>query len=123
MKSQRLLIVRSMAILLSASVVWLMVACISLCASHCAEPQETCEALSSDEIDAAHEGDCCPITRTPVSSMPERLTLNLQVSHAEQATAPPAAQILDLNCHLSGRIEVPYPSSSPPLSQLCVLRI
>ena len=121
MKLRHLSIQRSIAIVLSISAVWLMVACMSLCSSHCSEP-EMCETLASAEIDATHETDCCPITTTPVSLMPERLSFSLQVN-SDQVIVPPTTQLSSASLPPTLRIGVPYPSSSPPLSQSCVLRI
>ena len=123
MKLTHLAIQRTVATVLSASVVWLMVACLSLCSSHCAESEETCSVMAPVEIDAAHETDCCPITSAPVSLKPERLSLNLQATNAGQAVVTSAAQSFNASFPLTARIEVPYPSSSPPLLQSCVLRI
>ena len=78
--------------------------------------------MAAAEIDAARETDCCPITTTPVSLMPERLSFNLQAND-EQQIVPVTAQLSNTNFPLAARIDVPYPSSSPPLSQSCALRI
>ena len=123
MKLPQTSIERCIAVLLSASVVWLMVACVSLCSSHCIEQEEEASApLSREEFDIAHEVDCCPITSTPVSLMPERQSLSL-VTNADQAITAAAPQLFNLKSVHSSRVEVPYTSSGPPLSQLCVLRI
>jgi hypothetical protein len=123
MKLGRFSVEGLLAILLTASVVWLMVACISLCSSHCAEPEEYRAVFSAKEIGGAHESDCCPITNAPASLKPERLFLDLQTSNADQTCTPAATQLHSWNHPRFGKIEVPNPSSSPPLSQLCVLRI
>src|SRR4051812_23455575 len=76
---------RALVVMLAVSFVWIAAACVSLCLIHSAEKRETHSSLLSIQIETSNAEDCCPITSTPICSLPERLLIVPQVSSSHQA--------------------------------------
>jgi hypothetical protein len=110
---------RPVAMTLAACLIWLGIACISLCALHSEETEQ--EHVSLSIGDAAIDEDCCPVSDAVGSMLPERLTIQPLSSDAQ-----PVA----LTSLLLSSIKPFEPESlalaaspSPPFRRLSVLRI
>jgi hypothetical protein len=69
------------------------------------------------------ESDCCPLIGNPASLLPERLSSIKQIIGDHQELPVPATQLLSEVSLDYSRSKMPYPSYSPPLERLCILRI
>ncbi len=103
---------------------WIFVACVIFCCEHTAETHHTRLAYSITSVTGYDYDDCCPITHTLSSLMPERSSVAKQIdSHFYQA--PPMKAVnqpgdnpTDYHCTRAPRLY-----SDPPLDHLCILRI
>ena len=68
----RVLLKRLIACLLPMSFVWLLVACVSICARDGAALQASNSSCSSTEIEDSNYCKGCPLTAVPKAIMPER---------------------------------------------------
>lgn len=124
MISRRNPLLRSMAIGLQLCFVWLFAVCVFNCSSH-EELEPACIALASDEISSTHQGesDCCPITATPASVIPDRRLDGPQLNGGQpMMIAPPAPAIALVVPHHSLTSITPA-CTGPPFERLCTLRI
>jgi hypothetical protein len=110
---------RPVAMTLAACLIWLGIACISLCATHGEETTQEYVSLSIG--DAAPDEDCCPVSDVVGGLLPERFTLQPLSSDA---------QPMALTSLLLTAIQPFEPVSltlaatpSPPFRRLSVLRI
>lgn len=122
MKLPRISFEQIVAMVLPLCFAWTFVACVTLCSEHISNAQDA-HAGGAAEMRGLDESDCCPITASATSLLPERITPIKQLCVDQQATAALSAHRLseascDNRCAL-----IPSSSSDPPLMRLCVLRI
>jgi hypothetical protein len=79
---------RLIAVLLPMSLIWLFVACISICAREVIERQPKGSVSSSTEIRDSSDCKCCPLTSLPTATIPER---TIHGSDLQTPVAPQAA--------------------------------
>jgi hypothetical protein len=120
------LLTRVLAAVLPGFFLWAFAGCVSLCSIHSAETQKTHLDVSSSGIERSHDTDtdCCPITATPATALPERLLIASQVCGDHHVSI---ALAQELSSHLAGghvRSARLAPSTSdPPFERLSILRI
>jgi hypothetical protein len=102
---------------------WTFVACVTLCSEHISNLQDAHATGSAAEMRGLDEADCCPITTSATSLLPERITPIKQLGADQQATAARSAQRLsEASCDNRYAL-LSSSSSDPPLMRRCVLRI
>ena len=106
-----------LALMLPLSLVWLLVACIYICATHLTEEADGAAQISCS-IGALPDDDCCPVSVSAIE-LPNHFSLTL-------SAAANMGQLLPLGNY--GRVsyvssDTLPPSLGPPLKQLCSLRI
>ncbi len=106
------------AFAISLCLVWALMGCLTICASHIEEEREDNATHSLGISLTGLEEDCCPIVKASVE-IQERNFVNLgsglgsvssQLSTIEESS--PRIYVFDL-----------VPAHSPPFEQLCILRI
>lgn len=113
---------RGLAALLSLWLIGLSVACISICLMHNEDSSEAAGLSESYEVTDAQDEECCPLTQTLVSNLPERLSFVLQIS---AHNLPSVITAIQINQELGNHRNNSFWSSSldPPFERSCVLRI
>jgi hypothetical protein len=114
---------RSIATLLPVSVLWMFVACVSMCARESGEKQVGNPGSLSTEVKDASDCDGCPLTRFPKATIPERTISGFD--------RPPLVVIPSLSLSIDSAVdEVAFASrerqrsfADPPLKRLPALRI
>jgi hypothetical protein len=117
MSSQRSSTTQVIAACLPLCLVWVFVACVSLCAVRA----DGCEKPLAEELGASHEASHCPITEAIEGLIPERQTSSQQV--IIQAILPDETIAADSYRPISATGLLLPSSSDPPLELLGVLRI
>ena len=116
-------LLQSIALGLPLCFMWLFAVCVANCSTH-AESKTLCTALASEPcLSDQHESDCCPVTATPVSALPDRRLPAPQVRATQQAVpGSPTQQIaFVVPCHL--QTSIMNTCTGPPFEQLFALRI
>jgi hypothetical protein len=108
---------RVLAACLPLCLVWVFVACVSLCAAQAG----TCEKPSTEAAGVSQEANHCPITEAPNAVIPERQAFSPQVIIQEILTAPSPSVVIHVS--LSADSSPVDSSSDPPLKLLRALRI
>ena len=103
---------------LPVCLLWMLVGCVSICASEVEATHQPGAASLAIDTGDSHDSDCCPLVAS-FSVLPERLSATagdtLSLSHAfviGNLATPPGAK---------GRPS--HSSLDPPLKRLCTLRI
>jgi hypothetical protein len=105
---------------------WAFAGCVSLCSIHSAETQKTHLAIPSSGIERSHDTDtdCCPITATPATALPERLLIGSQVCGDHHVSI---ALAHELSNQFAGghvhNVSLAPSTSDPPFERLSILRI
>jgi hypothetical protein len=123
MKLPRISFERLVAMGLPLCFAWTFVACVTLCSEHIRNAQDAHATGSAAEMRGLDESDCCPITTSATSLLPERITPIKQLGADQQATAARSMQCLIEASRGNGYARLPASSSDPPLMRLGVLRI
>jgi hypothetical protein len=110
---------RSVAMTLATCLIWLGIACISLCAMHSEETEP--ENVSLSIHNAATDEDCCPVSAVVGSQLPERFTLQ-PLSSAAHPMAFTSVLLTDIQPFESVPLTLAA-TPSPPFKRLSVLRI
>jgi hypothetical protein len=100
------------------SLVWGLLACVSICAAHLSETAENEAAPAALAFDDCHESDCCQLKASSVD-LPVRRTF---APDNGPAGAPVGALEYSRQFRLYPQ-QKPSPSPSPPLKLTCNLRI
>jgi hypothetical protein len=112
------------ALVLPLTFLWTFIACVSICTDHSLD-EAGCETVFTQvvEIASAQEFACCPIEASPASLLPDRSSFSQRFCVSHSAT-PVLTTILQAEI-----VPDPIPrgsdtiAGSPPLTQICVLRI
>lgn len=123
MSIPRFLLKRLIAALLPISLIWMFVACVSICARESAEGHSNDQVSSPMEIKEASDCKGCPLTSFPKARIPERTI------HASDLQTPVAIPCLALSVDslASGVVILSRQrlrsKADPPLERLRALRI
>jgi hypothetical protein len=112
---------RYLAVLLPLCLMWVFVACVSLCSPLCADTDELSQAVEQIEVEAPHQSGC-PITEAPRSVLPERQSFGTQVVGELPALLSPPAPSTNYKI-LHSSFLLALGSSDPPFERLHTLRI
>jgi hypothetical protein len=108
---------RVVAAWLPLCLVWVFVACVSLCAAQA----DACEKPAAEKSSVSHEARHCPVTEALNGVLPERQRVSPQVIARETLLAQPEPSVWLIPL---GAQNSPVDSSSdPPLKLLRMLRI
>jgi hypothetical protein len=116
-------IMRAIAVLLSLSFIWLIVACESLCSIHCLRANERDTRVSCCVPDDAHEADCCPVTNPPNAVLSDRSMFAQPQSSDQQSTVIISEHLLNQLCLRPAFRFIQYSASDPPFDRLLALRV
>jgi hypothetical protein len=123
MSPSRSISTRFLAVLLPSCFVWTAVACVTLCLKYSREAQQQERPPAAIyRIADTDDGDCCPISRSPITALPGRSSL-IQPSCSDGA---PAMRPVDLAEHVRAEYETdrsPPCYSDPPFERLRNIRI
>jgi hypothetical protein len=113
---------RILALAMPLCLLWAMVGCVLVCASHIEETLHQEDSSSSDhQVTTSMEDDCCPIEDS-VGVRPERPLEALEDGNAAPIQANPFAFERNvLSSEVQSRTFIP--AFSPPFARLCTLRI
>lgn len=121
MFSQRSALTRLVALVLPLCFVWIFTACVMICGAHAAEESKQHSIWSNSEAEISHEADCCPLTNSQLSVLPDRRSIGLELNHHLPLRVP---------CPwlAKARLLAPHPfpirsSTDPPFERLVSLRI
>ena len=106
-----------LALMLPLSLVWLLVACIFICATHLTEEAGSA-GQTSYAIGALPDDDCCPVTVSAIE-LPNPFSLTLSAA----ANIGPSLPLGNYGTVSHVSSETLPPSIGPPFKQLCSLRI
>jgi hypothetical protein len=121
MISAHSLITRSIALLLPVCLIWLFIACVTLCSMHVDGYKLThAGSLSSTASTASGEIDCCPFTESLRSVLPERSVLEVPAAEHTPVALVVGASDYEMSFH---HFLTASGSSDPPLKRLRTLRI
>src|ERR1044071_6122005 len=120
---QRISAKRLLATALPLSFVWAFAACVTLCSENRVVDRAAHAIGPMAEMYGCDEADCCPITGTPVSLLPERFSPRGQVSSSQPVLPPMSAQLPRDLVYTDTYTRIPAQSSGPPSTRLRVLRI
>jgi hypothetical protein len=116
------LLKRSLAIILPMCSAWLFIACVSLCSTHRVETQTHCTPTLLNSVCFGQVPDCCPITTTFPSLLPERRVGTFLVNDHRAAVVPPLeptrATLINNGC-----TSISVSGADPPFERLPSLRI
>ena len=118
------LLTRVLAAVLPGFFLWAFAGCVSLCSLHSAEVQKTHPPSSGIQSSHDTDTDCCPITATPATALPERPLIASQVCgdhHVHFALAHELSNQLASN--QVQRVRLAPSTSDPPFERLSILRI
>jgi hypothetical protein len=127
---------RFLAVVLSTSLLWAAMACVSLCLLHCSAEEECVAELADEAGESLQPGeglcsgagsccqpDCCLVKPLPVCALQKSSAGDFQPQGAEQTSAIHPALPAKLNRVRQTRDLLPHSTSDPPLARLCTLRI
>src|SRR5690349_7230151 len=114
---------RALAAGLALSFIWTTMACVSLCSSHSTGRQKPHRAGLSFQIESSNETDCCPITATQISSLPERPLLAPHPTDGHQALLAAPLRLTSGPAGKAASISGAPPSGDPPVERFRALRI
>lgn len=119
----RVLLKKLIACLLPMSFVWLLVACVSICARESAALRASNPICSSTEIEDSSDCRGCPLTAVPKAVMPERAISGFDVQ--PPVVIGPSLRPFDFpdDEFASGSRQRQPSSADPPSKRLPVLRV
>jgi hypothetical protein len=122
MLMRRAAIKRAIAALLPVSLLWVFVACVSICARESADTYNPLIASASIEVNDAPDGEGCPLASFPKATAPARGTLifNVEPSNIIPVSIP---SVNSLENKIVGRVATQQSFTSPPLELLPTLRV
>jgi len=115
---------RSLALLTPVCMVWVFVACVSLCLEHDAMGAWRAEAHSVSAPQFAEMQDCCPSGEASCGVLTGRATF---VQHLGAAALAPDAAAVMMTASVLARpargVPPDWPAAAPPFERLRTLRI
>jgi hypothetical protein len=114
---------RSLALFLPICFVWIFVACVMICTAHAAEVQNEHAVCSSPETELLPKADCCPISGSQMSVLPERRAPHPKVSGDHVALFAPSVGLAFQRLRAHNRVLAVPSFPDPPLARSCVLLI
>ena len=123
MFTARTLLIRLTATLLPVCLVWVFVACVSLCSAHPAEAGEAAAVVSWDVADDAPESDCCPVSEASQGALPERTSQSPQAGTELHTPTPKMTGPGVTGAVRRAPASASFTSPDPPFEQLRALRI
>jgi hypothetical protein len=120
-----------LATLLPLLIVWVSVACLSICLDCCTEEEaaavapgeESSAGITEIGIGASHEECRCPIPASPECALQKSYVYQAQANE-ENLALPVSTNLLNVSARLSiAKSGALTPTLKPPLQRLCVLKI
>lgn len=116
------LLKRSLAITLPMCSAWLFIACVSLCSTHSVESQTHRTPTLLNSVCFGQDPDCCPITTTLPSVLPERRVVTFLVNNHLAVVVPRAEPTRETLINI-GYTSISVSGADPPFERLPSLRI
>jgi len=128
LSSQRMFFTRALlkkliACLLPMSFVWVLVACVSICARDCAALQASNPIFSSTDVEDSSDCKGCPLTAVPKAIMPERAINGFDVQLSVVIGPPLRRFDSPADDSVSGSRQRQPSTTDPPSKRLPVLRV
>ncbi len=114
---------RSLAIWLPICLMWMFVACVSLCLLHVEAEDETPSVLTPVTAVNSPDSDCCPFIESTSGILLERQSSIRPVSGDVQASFVHAPSPKSYATRSQAHLAIQPPTSDPPLERLGVRRI